>query len=99
MLIFRRYGWAGLWIALSFGTRAAVGLAISSSVFAKLAPSQSAGLFQLFFLQSAFIAFVSASGFVRSVKHSHEGGDAALHFRQYALFIGRSTAIAAVAVL
>lgn len=97
--IIRRYGWAGMWIALSFGSRAAVGLSITSLIFAKLAPSQSAGLFQLLFLQSAFIAFVSASGFVRGVKHSHEGGDPALHFRRYGLFIARSAAIAAVASL
>lgn len=93
----RRFGWTGTWLALSFGSRAAVGLTISSLIYAKLAPSQAAGLFQLFFLQSVFIAFVSASGFVRSVKHSHEGGDAAVHFRYYASFITRSAAIAAIA--
>lgn len=96
---FIRYGWTAVWTVLFFGTRAAVGLSIAAVIFRRLAPEQSSGLFQLIFLQSAFIAFISASGFVRSVKHAHNGGDSAIRLRTHGLFTAKASFGALIIVM
>ncbi len=79
----RHLSWPTLTIGAYFISRAIVVLVINTVIYSKLPAHQSAPFFQMLFLQSVFVTFISASGFVRSVKLMDDGGDAVGQFGYY----------------
>ncbi|MEH6756951.1 MAG: hypothetical protein V7676_05525 [Parasphingorhabdus sp.] len=93
-----RHGLGASSLVLASATRALVALTVNILIFSKLDDESAAAFFQLLFLQSAFIAFVSASGYVRTVRISSERGDLENNLRYYILFIFGSS-VAALSLL
>lgn len=86
MSLFNRYKEFSAWLLMFFITRAGVNVAISLAIILFLKTKEASDFFQILFLQSAFIAFISGSGFARGIKIASQGESLAVAFRQHWIF-------------
>lgn len=92
----RRHGLEGAVVGISVALRAGCGILATFLLGLALSKAQAAAIFQLLFLQGAFIAFISASGYARSVSQSEAGLDARANFAAYSWFVGISSVFASM---
>ena len=93
----REHGWRMGPIAVSIAARALFGLVLATVLVSRYPPETSVQFFQLFFLQSIFLTFVSGAGYAHAVAASDRTEDAVRLMRAYLAFVLIAVAVVVAA--